>query len=262
MSDQFPPAFPPTTGTPAPDPLILNGQTADFGRGFGWISDAFGLFMKAPGAWLLFALVVFVGMFAVGMVPFIGQLGFNLVSPLILAGVITVCRNLERGEELKSEDFLVGFSGNPTPLLIVGGLYLGGSLLIVAVFFIIVIATVGTAILAGLSDPGQLSQVATVTTLLMLMVAALVALALYVPLVMAFWFATPLVYFHGVAPVDAMKASFMGCLKNILPFLLYGVVSFVLLLISVIPLGLGLLVMMPVLLITVYTGYKDIYLKA
>ncbi len=260
MSDSFPAA--PLSGQTEADKLIPDGQTVGIDRGMVWISDAFSLFMKAPGGWVLFALVLFVAMFAMGMVPFIGQLGLNLMMPLVLAGVITVCRALERGDPLKSEDFLVGFSGNPVPLVIVGALYMGGTLIILAIFFFIVIATVGTAILAGFTDPNRFSEIASLGTLLMLMVAGLVALALYVPLAMAFWFAAPLVHCHGMEPVAAMKSSFMGCLRNILPFLLYGIVSFVLLIIAVIPLGLGLLVMMPVLMMTVYTGYKDIYLKS
>lgn len=261
MSDQFPATSLSASTEVVADPLIPDGQSVGFGQGMTWITDAFAIFMKAPGAWVLFALVMFVAMMALSMVPFVGQLGINLLLPIVLAGVMTVSRNLERNEPLKSEDFMVGFSGQPMPLIVVGAIYMGVTLVILAVFFVIVIATIGTAILAGLSDPGNVSEMLTAGSFLMLMVAGLVALALYIPLVMAFWFAVPLVHFHGMDPVAAMKSSFMGCLRNILPFLLYGVVSFVLLVLAVIPLGLGLLVMMPLLMITVYTGYKDIYLK-
>ncbi len=56
-----------------------------------------------------------------------------------------------------------------------------------------------------------------------------------------------------------MKMSFSGCLKNILPFLLYGVVALVMFFIGAIPVGLGLLVVMPVITASMYTAYRDIY---
>src|SRR6185436_21161502 len=59
-----------------------------------------------------------------------------------------------------------------------------------------------------------------------MVLAMLVMFALLLPVVMAIWFAAPLVVFHDHGAVDAMKASFAGCLKNILPFLWYGVLLF------------------------------------
>ena len=89
----------------------------------------------------------------------------------------------------------------------------------------------------------------------------LVALALMLPLFMAIWFAPALVVFHDVQPIAAMKMSFQGALKNIVPFLVYGIVGFGLAIVAVIPLGLGMLVWAPLLWASIYTSYRDIYLK-
>lgn len=91
------------------------------------------------------------------------------------------------------------------------------------------------------------------------MLGILVALALGVPLAMATWFATPLVLFNNMAPFNAMHASFFACLKNIVPFLLYGVISLVLAIIAAIPFGLGFLVLIPVIIGSVYAGYRDVF---
>ena len=98
--------------------------------------------------------------------------------------------------------------------------------------------------------------------LLTMMLGVLVALALLVPVMMAIWFAPALVMFHDKGAVDAMKESFTGCLRNIVPFLVYGIVMMVLGVLAAIPLGLGWLVLGPVLAASLYTSYKDIYLKA
>ena len=96
---------------------------------------------------------------------------------------------------------------------------------------------------------------------MMLLVLALTAVALYIPLSMATWFAPALVTFHGMEALPAMKCSFMGCVRNFLPFLVYGLLLFVIAIAAVIPFGLGLLVFIPMLYGSIYASYKDIFLR-
>ena len=91
------------------------------------------------------------------------------------------------------------------------------------------------------------------------LLAVLVMLALSIPLVMAIWFAAPLVMLHDMKPVDAFKASFLGCLKNIVPFLIYGLLSFLAMIVATLPLLLGWLLLGPVLIGSIYGGYRDIF---
>jgi len=65
--------------------------------------------------------------------------------------------------------------------------------------------------------------------------------------------------FHGVPGFAAMKQSFFACLKNIGPFMVYGVISMVLLVLAAIPFGLGLLVMIPTMIASLYISYKDVF---
>jgi uncharacterized membrane protein len=76
---------------------------------------------------------------------------------------------------------------------------------------------------------------------------------------MAYWFAPALIAMEGMSALSAMKLSFLGCLRNILPFLLYGVLALVMFFIGAIPVGLGLLVVMPVMTASMYTAFRDIY---
>ena len=92
-----------------------------------------------------------------------------------------------------------------------------------------------------------------------IMIGTLVAVGLSVPLMAAYWFAPALVVFRDVAPLEAMKASFFACLKNLLPFLVYGVILFVLCLIAMIPIGLGMLIMVPVMMGSIYASYVEIF---
>jgi len=56
-----------------------------------------------------------------------------------------------------------------------------------------------------------------------------------------------------------MKASFVACLKNVVPFLVYSVILLPLAFVASIPLGLGWLVLGPVMAASLYTSYRDIF---
>ena len=87
----------------------------------------------------------------------------------------------------------------------------------------------------------------------------LLALLLGVPLGMAMFFAPALVALDGVPVMRSFKLSFMGCLRNILPFLVFGVVALVMLMVGALPFLLGWLLVLPILTIAIYTAYRDIY---
>ena len=89
----------------------------------------------------------------------------------------------------------------------------------------------------------------------------LVTLGISVPVYMALWFAPALVALNEVAPLAALRQSFGACLKNIVPFLVYGVAFFGLGIVAVIPLGLGMLVLMPVFFASVYASYRDVFFE-
>ena len=57
----------------------------------------------------------------------------------------------------------------------------------------------------------------------------------------------------------ALGISMVACLRNILPFLLCSLLSSILLVVAVIPLGLGLILWIPVMLLTLYTSYRDVF---
>ena len=59
---------------------------------------------------------------------------------------------------------------------------------------------------------------------------------------------------------DACKASLNACLKNILPFLILGLIFCVLSFFAALPVGLGFLVLLPVLSGTAYASYQDVFI--
>ena len=95
----------------------------------------------------------------------------------------------------------------------------------------------------------------------LLLLGILFGLLLALPLVMAYWFAPALVALDGFSAVTAMKLSFQGCWKNLLPFLVYGGLGLLLVLAGMLPLLLGLLVVLPMLIASLYVSYRDVYYR-
>lgn len=143
------------------------------------------------------------------------------------------------------------------PMLALGGLYLASML---------VLMLLGIGLLGGgmlLAGPGEEMDAMSQATLgaggLIWLLFVVLISALVVAL---FIYAAPLVMFDGVRPMDAIKASFSGSLKNMLPMLLAGLIYLVLGILASIPLALGWLVLGPVTIGALYASYRDIFTVA
>jgi uncharacterized membrane protein len=91
------------------------------------------------------------------------------------------------------------------------------------------------------------------------MLAALLVLILSIPVIMATWFAPALVFFHNMKPVDAMKASFEAGIKNWMAMSFFGIILMIMAFFAMLPIGLGLLLLLPVFSGAVYASYRDIF---
>ena len=222
-------------------------------RGWAWIAEGWRLFLRAPGIWIAMILVLLVISFALNFIPLVGSIAAMVLQPVFVAGLVIATAKMHKGEEPQFADLFAGFQTQFGRLASVGAIYMAATVAIV------VVAALVTGLGAfSLASAGAMSPAVAMSLLL----AVLIVMALMVPLLMALWFAVPLVLFHNQGAVEAMKGSFVGCLRNIMPFLVYGVAGFVLAILACIPLMLGWLVLIPVFAATVYTGYRDIFLAA
>jgi uncharacterized membrane protein len=250
-----------TTSTSLPEEdvnLLLPGRSLPAGAGWDWVTGGWRLFLRAPLMWIISLIIVLVAFIAIGIVPILGTIAIQVLQPVAAAGFIVACHSLERGGNFELEHLFAGFKRNFGSLVMVGVFFLVGMLVIVIIGVAMVAMTVGTAVLGTLGDPEQ-AMAAAAGSVFMILLAVLVMMALLVPLLAAYWFAPALVVMHGVQPVAAMKESFAACLRNLIPFLLYGVITFVLAILAAIPFGLGYLVLMPVIFAGTYVAYRQIF---
>jgi len=231
---------------------MMGGRAVEAGRGWTWIADGFGLFKKAPGMWIALVIVLFVILVVLAFIPLLGAVATFLLMPLFLGGLMLGCRALQGGGELELGHLFAGFKEHTGNLIVLGALSIAGWIIVM----LPVIAIVGAGAIFGMMRGDAAGATAMGGSFVL---AWLVAMALSIPIYMALWFAPALVVLRGLAPVAAVKESFFGCLKNVVPFLIYGIVLLVLGIVAAIPLGLGWLVLGPVAIASIYVAYRDIY---
>jgi len=239
-----------------PKNFIPAGRTVPTARGWAWIAQGWELFKRQPFMWVAFAVVGIAILLGLQLLlPLIGQIAAMLLGPVFVGGVMIGCRDLDEGRELQFAHLFAGFRERFGSLIAVGLISLGFTF---AVALVVGLGTgIGTATLLGSGGDPAAAAAAGLTLLL----ALLVMLALLLPLYMAMWFAPPLILFHAQGPAEAMKNSFVACLRNIMPFFLYGVILFLLSFVASLPVFLGWLVLAPVMVASLYTGYRDIFFE-
>ena len=236
-----------------PGNFVAHARVVPMGNGWNWIASAWPIFRRAAGVWIGMVVALLLIIIVAHLIPFIGAIAIQILWPVFVGGLMIASRTIDEGGQARFSQLFAGFRQRTGTLVTLGVVWLVVSFLIVA----IVIGITGVSVFGLMAANPEQVFAAAATALL----AALLILALMLPLVMATWFAPALIVFQGMGVAAAMKASFIGCLKNVLPFLLYGVIAIVAGVIASLPFGLGWLVLGPVLTASVYTSYRDIYFR-
>ena len=104
----------------------------------------------------------------------------------------------------------------------------------------------------------------------------LLFVVIFIMIMMTYIFAPSLVAIDDLDALNAMKLSFKGCLRNLLPLIIYGIIGTILSLVLIVPmilmavnllpmwLGIILVVILmftlfPVFTASIYSAYREIY---
>lgn len=240
-------------------------------RGWAWLREGLQLWRRNPALITFASLGYLLMLVLVSIVPFVGQPLASLLMPVFSLGVINTCRAVDQGRKAGPDLLFSGFQQNLRALIMVGALYLVGSVLVLLVTSVFDNGTL-MQVMTGAEDvdPQQAGPNFTF--------ALFVALALSTPVMMAYWFAPILAGWWGVPAPKAMFFSFVACLRNWRPFLAYAIalVLFCAVLPGIVIGVLGLIspmlatlvsVPLPVLLIPIvfasfYTNIRDVFADA
>lgn len=220
--------------------------------GLTWIRRGFELFKLSPGAWVSTMIVGLLLIIILSLIPVIGVLISQILTYVWVGGLMIGCQAAYDGSPFDVKYLFAGFSKRTGSLI-------GLSVLTGVLSMLIMLGVMGSAYfdLVQGSNDGTLPADADATQILL---SFLIAMALMIPVMMAVWFAPVLIVLQNMPMLEALKASFIGCSKNMLPFLIYGIVMFAALFIAALPLFLGLLVVVPVMYASMFTSYQHIFL--
>ena len=237
-------------------PVRFKGESREVEPGacFAWLHQGWTMFLANPGVWIGSTVLLLVILMAISIVPLFGQISAHLLAPLFGAGMVQICRHLRDGQQPEVADLFAGFRHNTGSLVMVGVFFAVGIFGLAFIAFLLVsggvLGGVITGKIAGLS-----------IALGGVMLAGIIVLLLSVPVIMATWFAPALVFFHDMKPAAAMRASFDAGAKNWLAMVIFGIFLIVSLFFAMLPLGLGLVLLLPIFSGAVYASYRDIFVE-
>ena len=238
-----------------PAKLAPDYREVDPGACFIWLRRGWTMFLLNPGIWIGSSVLLLVMLMAISIVPLFGQVAAHLLVPLFGAGMFKICRRLELGEEPEITDLFAGFHHNAGPLVMVGVYFAVGIFSIAFLAFMLISGGILGGVVTGKVGGVGIAMGG-------MMIAGLLVVILSMPVIMATWFAPALVFLHDKQPVEAMKASFSAGYRNLLPMGIFGVFVMVGLFFAMLPVGMGLLLFVPVFSGAVYASYRDIFTEA
>ena len=183
------------------------------GTGWRWVREGMGTFWRQPlamsGLFFMFMAVATV----LSLVPQIGAVVSLALVPAATLGLMAATRVAREGRFPMPAVLFTAFRGGQQrmqAMLLLGGLY--------AVCVLIIL---GAASLFGGDAPvpppvpggGEMTPEA-MSAALRVTPGTWIAMLLYLPVLMAFWHAPPLVFWHGVKPLKSLFFSLVACWSN------------------------------------------------
>jgi hypothetical protein len=192
----------------------MRARVVSLASGARWFAEGWRLFRTSPGLWLALVFAYWMILATVSLLPVIGFAAWVL-HPAFSVGFMALSRSCEQRGSIQATLLFDGFRSRPMAQLVLGCAYLG---LLAALIGATTLADEGALarwMLTGRRPEEEQLQSTEFFS------ALLLAGALYVPIMMLFWFAPVLVAWHAMGPVQALFYSFFASLMNWRAFLGY-----------------------------------------
>jgi uncharacterized membrane protein len=222
-------------------------------HGFAWVAAGFRLFRQQPLVWTGLTLGWLVMTFGLIMIPFLGSVVASFLQPVFFASFAIAAARQTAGEPIGAGDLFAGFRRNVRALINLGALLLIAE---IAIFALMALLGLPLAMDGGDKLPTIADYAARLEGKEWILLVGFVLTALVKG---AFWFAPPLIAFHDMPTAHAMRWSVFAALANVGAMIAYGIALMVIFVAAIIPWGLGLLVMMPVMAASTYAGYREVF---
>jgi uncharacterized membrane protein len=221
-------------------------------RGAAWIVRAFSLYRAKPFAWTGMCAGWMVITFGLLIIPFIGGVIANFLQPVFFASfAITAFRQVS-GEPVVMGDLFLGFRRNMRALV-----NLGAILLVAEIAIFALMGVLGLPMWPPGDKPFTMAEYVEAIKGKEWILA--MGFLFTVIVKGAMWFAPPLIAFHDMSTMHAIRWSVYAALSNLGAMIVYGLVLLVLFFLGLIPWALGLLVVIPLMVISTYFGYREVF---
>lgn len=248
----------------------MQPRIVDTKRGAHWLADGWRMFRAAPLGWIAIVFAYWFLMTVVSILPLVGVAVASVLVPAFSVGFMAAARSSAKRGPVEMALLFDGFRHYLRSQVILGVVYFACLGMVLAAT---TLADDGA--LAGWMLTGRRPEEEVLRSDAFLSALALAA-ALYMPVLMMFWFAPPLAAWHATAPAKALFFSFFACLLNWRAFLAYGAVTLAVALVlpfavlSVVALASLqiaalslvfplLLVLLPTLFASFYASYRDVF---
>ena len=239
-------------------------------QGARWLLDGWNLFRAAPFGWLALLLGYWLLMTLVSVVPLVGVAIASIAVPAFSVGFMAAARAASRRSGVELALLFDGFRHAQRAQLVLGAVYLASLALVLGGSTLADGGALARWMLTGRRPENEVLQSDEFLGALAL------AAALYLPVMMMFWFAPPLVAWHSASPAKGLFYSFFGALMNWRAFLVYGAAAALVTLVVPFVLAVTLRslaggasfawlvfpllgVMLPTLFASFYASYRDVF---
>ena len=222
-------------------------------RGGVWLTEAFNLFRRKPFAWIGLCtawLLITVALVQVG--PIGAAIG-NFLQPVFFASFAIAAFRQVAGEQVLMSDLFAGFRRNLRSLVMLGAILVLLELAVLILMWVLL----GMPEISQDETPEKISEY--IQSLKGKEWILLIGFGLSALVKGAFWFAPPLIAFHDMQTSQAMRWSVYAAISNIGAMLVYGTLLVGFMILAIIPWGLGLLVVIPVMVISTFVGYREVF---
>ena len=221
-------------------------------RGALWLGEAFRMFRANPAPWLGMTAGWLSITFALVFVPFLGGVIANFLQPAFFAGFAIAGYKQSAGERIVVGDLFSGFRRNMRSQV-----NLGAVLLVAQIAIFALMAAMGLPMSRDDNEPFTIAEYVEALQGKEWILA--VGFLLTVVVKGALWFAPPLIAFQGMPTMHAVRWSIYAAFANIGPMMVYGAVLLGLFFLGAIPWALGLIVVLPMMAISTYVGYREVF---
>lgn len=234
--------------------FIPGAQSVPAGEGVNWIGQAWHLIKPKLGMWILLGIIMFLIMLVVQVIPVLNIATMFLI-PIFNGGIMAVCEKQRTTGIFDLELMFSGFKKNLGPLIGVGAIMFGMMMASIIVLFIFGSSALFATGIGSNSEPNMGAASAGLLAFggLMMFVVMMIGYALT-------WFAPALIMIHDIPLGKSISMSFSAVKKNLLPGLIYFIIVGIIMFIAMIPMFLGLLIVMPLFMVTYYSSYRSLFI--